>query len=84
VSVLRYGVGPVSLRVPDHPIVGIGPGSYVRVARDPDEYARVISARLERRHGAWGTYLVVDPVPTAVVLAGWGEYAVDVLDVEVV
>lgn len=54
------------------------------VVRFPDgQYARVVGAEERQHHGAWTLFLRVEPVPTGEVLAGWGEYAVDVVPLEV-
>lgn len=83
---IRADGGPQTVKVPYRPLVGIGVGMTVLLADEDgaDVYAEVLGAALERRHGAWGLYLRVQPIPTGSVLTGFGELAVDVRPVEVV
>lgn len=76
--------GVQSIRVPYRPPVAIGEGTVVQFPVDGVAcFAEVQSCRQERRGGAWNLYLYVRPIPTAMVLAGFGEQA-DVREIEVI
>jgi len=83
---IRADGGPQTVKVPFRPLVAVGEGTIVQLDDEDGAavYAEVLGAALERRRGQWGLYLRVQPVPTAYVLNGLGEYAVDVRPVEVV
>jgi len=70
--------GVQSVRLPFRPVVALPEGSSVKL--EHGLYARVVSARLERRHGEWGVWLQVLPVSTGEVLTGFGEYVGPVTD----
>jgi hypothetical protein len=74
--------GVQSVQVPYRPLVAIGEGTIVQL--EPGLYAEVVSARMERRGGAWGLYLQVLPVDAGSMLTGFGEWAVDVMAIDVV
>lgn len=72
--------GPQEIRVGYRRLQAVGPETVVKVA--DGLYARVLSGREQFRDGAWGVWLMVEPIPTACVLTGFGEYAVDVRPIE--
>lgn len=72
--------GPQEIQVAYRHLVAVGPETVVKVA--DGLYARVLSGQERCVRGAWGLFLTVEPIPTACVLTGFGEYAVDVRPIE--